>query len=585
MRQTADSQFSRREFLQRSGLGLLGLTAGAIAMAGPARRRPNVILVMTDDQGYGDLSCHGNRDLATPSLDRLFAQSMRLTDFHVSPTCAPTRAALMTGRHNNRTGVWHTIMGRSLLRRDEKTMADYFAGAGYRTGIFGKWHLGDNYPFRPEDRGFGETLVHGGGGVGQTPDFWGNTYENDTYFHNGAAKPYPGYCTDVWFDAAEDFITGAPGEPFFCYLPTNIPHSPYIVPEPWQGPFLEKGLKPPQAAFYGMLAHFDARMGRLLDTLDRAGLADDTIIIFTTDNGTSAGDRANMRGAKGSEYEGGHRVPFFIRWPAGGLAGGRDVPHLTAHIDILPTLLDLCDIPADTAMPFDGISLRPLIDGGAPPERAIVIDSQRIEQPEKWRKSAVMVGTWRLVNGTELYDIAADPAQASDIAGEHPDVVARLRQHYESWWADTSGRFGEYCPIVVGAAGQGAAHLTCHDWHAPIELVPWNQPHILEGRPGQGYWVIDVERAGEYTIALRRWPQESSGTIRGAVDGGTALAIAEARVEIAGRMAARDVGPDDQAAIFALDLPRGEHKLNTAFVGEDGSERGAYYVSIAPVSA
>ena len=226
---------TRRNFLKAIGfsaasLAVPGCTADTI-LSSPetSRRKPNVILVITDDQGYGDLACHGNPIIKTPNLDLLHSQSTRLTNFHVSPTCAPTRAALMTGRYCNRTGVWHTIMGRSLLRKDETKMVDSFSDNGYQTAIFGKWHLGDNYPFRPADRGFGEALVHGGGGVGQAPDYWDNDYFDDTYFHNGKPKKFKGYCTDIWFDAAINFIEKNKEKPFFCYLSTNAPHSPYNV--------------------------------------------------------------------------------------------------------------------------------------------------------------------------------------------------------------------------------------------------------------------------------------------------------------------------------------------------------------------
>ena len=225
----------RRRFLQTLGAAA-GWTLGGFhhspaATSTPGRQAPpNVVLVVTDDQGYGDLGCHGNPILRTPNLDALYRRSVRLTDFHVGPTCAPTRASLMTGRYCNRTGVWHTIMGRSLLRRDEVTMADVFAAGGYRTGIFGKWHLGDNYPYRPQDRGFHEVLIHGGGGVGQTPDAWGNDYFDDTYLHNGTPEKFSGYCTDVWFDGAMRFIEDNRDRPFFAYLATNAPHSPYRVP-------------------------------------------------------------------------------------------------------------------------------------------------------------------------------------------------------------------------------------------------------------------------------------------------------------------------------------------------------------------
>ena len=217
--------------------------------AGP---RPNVILVMTDDQGYGDLSCHGNPDFRTPNLDKLYGESVRFTDFHVDPTCAPTRAALITGRYSLSTGVWHTIAGRSFLHPEEVTIAQVLKKAGYATGMFGKWHLGDNYPCRPHDRGFDDAVYHGGGGIGQTPDLWGNDYFDDRYFHNGQPKQYQGYCTDVFFEEAMRFIEKQRDDPFFCYLLPNAPHGPYYVDKKYSNPFVEKVFSPNRANFYGM---------------------------------------------------------------------------------------------------------------------------------------------------------------------------------------------------------------------------------------------------------------------------------------------------------------------------------------------
>ncbi|MEX2381863.1 MAG: sulfatase-like hydrolase/transferase, partial [Opitutales bacterium] len=216
-----------------------------------AEPKPNVILIMTDDQGYGDLGAHGNAMIRTPNLDRLHGESVRFTDFHVDPTCSPTRAALLTGRYSTRTGVWHTVMGRSILYRDEVTLAEAFAANGYRTGIFGKWHLGDNYPARPQDRGFQHVVIHGGGGIGQTPDYWGNDYTDDHYQVNGEWKPFEGYCTDVFFREATTFIKRQDDRPFLVYLSTNVPHSPYTVPEQYERYYLERGVPQPMAAFYG----------------------------------------------------------------------------------------------------------------------------------------------------------------------------------------------------------------------------------------------------------------------------------------------------------------------------------------------
>jgi len=372
----SECRLDRRAFLRTAGGAAAGMAFGVAA----PRRPRNVMILLTDDQGYGDLACHGNPVIKTPNLDALHARSVRFTDFHVSPTCAPTRSALMTGRYTNATGAWHTIMGRSLLAHGEVTMADCFRASGYRTGIFGKWHLGDNYPCRPQDRGFDEVLVCGGGGVWQTPDYFGNDYEDDTYFHNGRPEAFDGFCTDVWFRNAIRFMdnTSRQGKPFFCYLATNAPHGPMWAPDSSTARYEGvKGLREP--GFYGMIANIDDNVAGLVKFLRERNLEKDTLFLFMTDNGTSSGSQvfnAGMRGMKGSPYEGGHRVPLFAYWPAGGIEGGRDIDTLAAHVDILPTLIDICGLKRPQGPPMHGKSLRPLLYDKKPnwPERTITTD-------------------------------------------------------------------------------------------------------------------------------------------------------------------------------------------------------------------
>jgi arylsulfatase A-like enzyme len=579
---------TRRHFLGALSATVLGGSFNrSMGMAQPKTvdRPPNVVLVLTDDQGYGDLACLGNPILRTPNIDRLYGQSIRLTDFHVGPTCAPTRASLMTGRYCNRTGVWHTVMGRSLLRRDEVTMADVFAVGGYRTGIFGKWHLGDNYPFRPQERGFQEVLVHGGGGVGQTPDYWGNDYFDDTYWHNGNPEKQAGYCTDVWFDGALRFIEANRDRPFFAYIATNAPHSPFNVAERYSDAYRGKGV--PNANFYGMIANIDENVGRLLSRLKALGLEENTILIFMTDNGTAAGFQAGKgfnagrRGTKGSEYDGGHRVPCFLRWPAGGLGGGKDVSRLTAHLDLLPTLIELCGLSQPAGVKFDGTSLAPLLrDARADwPDRVLVTDSQRIEQPQKWRQSAVMTDRWRLIDGKELYEIHPDPGQRNDVSAENPEVVQKLRRVYEDWWADVSRRFGECCEIVIGSDKEDPACLTCHDWHGG-ELPPWDQTHILKGEQTNGFWAVEVAQAGEYEFALRRWPREVDQPINVAVPGGRAMEVAQARLAIGAVDLIHRIAAEAKEVLFRTRLESGKTKLQTWLIAEDGAARGAYFVYV-----
>ncbi|MGB9595230.1 MAG: arylsulfatase, partial [Candidatus Poribacteria bacterium] len=526
-------------------------------------RRPNVILIITDDQGYGDLGCHGNNIIKTPNIDALHDQSVRFTNFHVGPTCAPTRAGLMTGRYCNCTGVWHTIGGRSLLRQDEVTMADIFRSNGYKTGLFGKWHLGDNYPFRPHDRGFEIALYHGGGGVSQTPDYWGNDYFDDTYMLNGEPVGFEGYCTDIWFREALKFIESNKNQPFFCYISTNAPHAPYNVDEAYSGQY--KGKVPDyRANFYGMITNIDENVGRLVLKLAQLGIDKDIILIWMTDNGTSAGAsldkygfvqegyNAGMRGMKGWEYEGGHRVPFFIHWANGGFRHNRDINQLSANIDILPTLIDLCGLKSPDHIRFDGVSLKPLLYDipNNLDERVIVTDSQRVEYPIKWRKSAVMTNRWRLINGVELYDILADPEQKDNIADHYPDVVQELRKHYETWWELVSPTFDKNCPIIIGTEHEKITRLTCHDWHG--EECAWNQGQIRQGLQCNGFWVIEVVNSGEYSFELRRWCKEEDramtegipGEITDWYHGGKALDIKMAYIKIGDQEQTKVVDPE-----------------------------------------
>jgi arylsulfatase A-like enzyme len=469
-------------------------------------------------------------------------------------------------------------MGRSILRRDEVTLANLFAAMGYRTGLFGKWHLGDNYPYRPQDRGFQETLTFGGGGIGNTPDAWGNNYFNDTLRHNGELKKYTGYCTDVFFDAALQFIERNKDGPFLCYIPTNAPHAPYNVAAQYSRPYADQGVPSPRAQFYGMIANIDENVGRLLARLRELGLEDDTIVIFMTDNGTAAGYNemtgagfnALMRGFKGSEYDGGHRVPFFIRWP-GHLPAGRDVNPITAHIDIVPTLIDLCRLQKPEKVVFDGASLRPLLSGkgeGDWPARTLLVHSQRIDHPEKCRKSAVMTDRWRLINGKELYDMAVDPGQKRDVAQAHPQAAGDLRQAYERWWADISKRFDEYCEIVVGSDKESPTLLTCHDWHGERALSL--QDYVRKREIANGFWALEVARPGKYRVTLREQPAIAKFPIQAQT----------ARLTLGKLDESQPVPANAIAVTFFVRLEAGSTRLQTWLNEKNGTSRGAYFVEV-----
>lgn len=577
------NNLTRREFL--TGIGAAATAAGSmcilsgIGLSGcrsKPQEKPNVILIMTDDQGYGDIGAHGSPYVKTPTLDRLYQDSVRLTNFHVDPCCAPTRASLLTGQYSIRSGVWHTIGGRSLLQQGQPTMADMFSAEGYQTGIFGKWHLGENYPFRPQDRGFSETLVHGGGGVGQNPDFWGNDYYDDTYMHNGKPEKYAGYCNEVWFEAAMDFITANRDRQFFCYLPTNLPHAPLKVDKKYSEPYRSM-VSGQLADYYGMLTKFDEDLARLLLLLETLELARNTIFIFMTDNGpcpwyggikidddgfVEEGYSAGMRGGKIWGYENAHRVPCFIRWPGGGITGGKDVDRLTAHFDLLPTLLDLCGLKSPETAGFDGRSLRPLLQSPNAqwPDRTLIVHNQRVDFPVKYKEYQVLTEQWRLVkrDKEELYDIHADPGQKKDIAAYHPEVVYQLHQKYEKWWGDIARHIDQYNAIIIGSDQENPSALYSHDAHR-------------KGR--EMVWVIAVDKTGQYEFKVSRWPQESGKMITESKDGSEKIPLDNAYIKIGNTQFESRIAPEDKYIHFEAAARSGTTCLQAWFTGGGSQEK------------
>ena len=563
-------------------------------------QRPNIVIVITDDQGYGDLGCHGNPVIKTPHLDKLHDESTVLTDYHVAPTCSPTRAALLTGHWTNRTGVWHTIQGRSMIRENEVTLGQHFS-SDYATGMFGKWHLGDNYPYRPEDRGFTEVYRHGGGGVGQTPDLWDNSYFDGNYFHNGKIVPAKGFCTDVFFNKANDFIktNAAAKKPFLAYTSLNAPHGPLHCPQKYLD--LYKDQKNNIAAFFGMITNIDENVGKTRKLIKELGIEENTIFIFTTDNGTATGRNifnAGMRGGKGSEYDGGHRVPMFVHWPAAGLNQHRKIDTLSHAIDLVPTLLDVCEVSNKGDVKFDGLSLKKLFDSDASvewPDRYLVTDSQRVVDPVKWRKSAVMSQQYRLINGKELYDIKADPGQKKDLAKNKPNQVKKMRAFYDAWWTELEPTFAQTTEIYLGHPDHPSVTMTAHDW---LNISPpWNQGHIRKGQGAQtkqfgGHWAVKVLKEGTYKVSFRRWPTEANHPITASLppgkdvpgaskafrtNNGVSLKMTTASLRINGKeIASKPVGKKDTVISFTTKLTKGSHALAPVFISEKG-ETGAFY--------
>jgi arylsulfatase A-like enzyme len=560
-------------------------------------RQPNVIIVMTDDQGFGDICANGNPYLKTPNLDQLYKESTRLTNFHSDPSCSPTRAALLTGQYSARSGVWHTTGGRSMLDQTKITMADVFKFNGYKTGIFGKWHLGENYPFRPQDRGFEESVVFVGGVVGSSSDYWGNDYFDDTYFHNGKPQKYNGYCNQVWFDETISFIRKNRQQPFFCYLPTNIPHAPLSVDKKYSDPYRGvNNISDRLANYYGMIAEFDEQLGRLMKEIKQLGLEENTIVVFMSDNGPcpwfggvkinndgflDEGYSAGMRGGKIWGYDNAHRVPCFIRWPGGGVKKGKDLNNLTAHIDLLPTFIDACGLKNPVQEKFDGLSLYPILTSEKvkSPDRTIIVQNQRVDFPVKYKEYQVLTNRWRLVNSYmkelenmeefntgkkatkvplivmkkdqyELYDIFADPGQKNDLASQFPEVVKLLNHNYEEWWASVSKNFDQYNNIIIGSAKANPVLLDAQTVHVKGNLR---------------VWAIEVAKDGKYKIEIARWPKEANKSVSENKLGKPVFTFGKASLQVGNVWSEIDVYDDNKTAQFYVNLKAGKTSLQAFF--------------------
>ncbi|MCY3965354.1 MAG: arylsulfatase [Acidobacteria bacterium] len=563
--------------------------------AGGAAERPNIVLVMTDDQGYGDFGFAGNPVVQTPHLDALAAESAQVERFYVSPVCTPTRASLMTGRYNYRTRAIDTYIGRAMMEPEEVTIAEMLRDAGYATGIFGKWHLGDNYPLRAMDQGFEESLVHRGGGIGQPSDPPGGEgkYTDAVLFRNGTREETTGYCTDVYFDAAFDFmeLAAAEGRPFFAYVPTNAPHGPFHdVPEDWLEHYRQTDLTaalpdPGQASdqvldrlarSFAMISNIDDNVGRLTARLEALGLADNTLLVFLVDNGPDR-DRYNagLRGRKGTLFEGGIRSPLLARWPGRLPTGGEPADRIAAHIDIAPTLLDAAGVEAPAGLHLDGRSLLGLLAGHVDtstwPDRTLYLQFHRGNEPIPLHSFAAVGQRYKLVhpsprgegdwNGEltlELYDLETDPGETRNLIAEQPDVAAEMRDAYLAWFEDVSStRPDNYAPprIVVGTDHEQVTVLTRQDWRRITDDQGW--------RPtSRGRWLLSASEDATFDIEVRL-VAGSAGPVL---------------LDVSDRELSQDLASDQQTATFEeVPVPAGDFAISAA-AGEGEERRGAHQV-------
>ena len=528
---------------------LLGLALVLLAGLRPvsADPRPNIILVLTDDQGYGDLGVHGNAQISTPNLDAFARESLEMTRFYVEPVCSPTRASILTGRYHMRTGVLATSRGGARIFGDEETIAEVLAKSGYRTAIAGKWHLGDNAPSRPQDQGFQQVLVHRSGGIGQIPDR-DATYFRPVLWRNGRREVVDGYCTDLFFDAAIEFIKKNRAHPFFLYLPTNVPHTPISIAKRYWKPFADAGVPDKTAKLYGMMKNLDENFGRLTKTLADNGLARNSVVIFMSDNGPTPGRfNSGLRGSKGSVYEGGIRVPFLVRWPKRISAGSR-VDRLAAHIDLLPTLAGAAGAGLSEPGRLDGVNLLKLWTGEIRPEawpaRKIYIQTVKRILQNRYLNATVITRRYKWVSYAgsskvddfdrskiELYDLTSDPAESHNLAARFPEVLNELSVGYEAWF-DEMKRERDFAigPIDLGSALEN-----------PSYLCRYQDGQNLTGQSQTDGWQVRVRRAGRYRLTLQ-WPDH---------DGGALV------VTCRGKRSRHTLGKNERSAIVELDAGKG----------------------------
>ncbi|MBB3696851.1 arylsulfatase [Flammeovirga yaeyamensis] len=571
---------------------------------GQKKQAPNVILILTDDQGIGDLGCHGNPWLKTPNIDKFYEQSVRLTDFHVSPLCTPTRAAIMTGQYPIRNGAWATYKGRDALSKGQLTMADVFKSAGYSTALFGKWHLGDNYPVRPSDSGFDNVVQHLAGGIGELSDYWGNSYFDDVYYVNNQPQQFQGYCTDVWFSEAMKFINQQEKEqPFFIYLPLNAPHDPLIVDEKYAAPYKKfEGSEIIDANLYGMIANIDENFGKFRKFLRKKGLDKNTILIYMSDNGTrfgysrdgKLGYNYHLKGMKGDKFEGGHRVPFFIQWMDGGIEGGKDISSLSAHVDLIPTLAHLCGIPLPKNQVFDGIDLSGVLTKNEEAkDRSVFVHHRQDWRPPLQEKgTCVLKNEWRLINGHQLYNMKSDPQQTTNVADENKELVEALLEENKSFYQQTKTypTFYELPSSVIGATPQKEVKLTIQHAIGEDKGI-WKCEQVADGMKNKNNThALEIQTDGEYLISCRRWPKECAGPMHGIPSKNPkdlfdykTIQPEKVRIKIGNQMLEKEVNPEVDEVVFKVTLEKGKTLLVNDFV-EGDEVYGVYYTYITFIS-
>ena len=567
---------------------LMAITSAALA------QQPNVIVIMTDDTG-NNIGYQGNPYVTTPHIDSLATEGVSLSNFHQMPMCTASRAGLMSGQYAEHTGAWRTSLGRTMMRGDVYTIAEAFRDNGYATGHYGKWHLGDNWPMAPQDQGFNDVVGLRCGGIGQIADYWGNDYFDDTYYRNGKPEKFEGYCTDVFFNETMRFIREKKDEPFFIYLAPNITHLPLKVAEKYSKKHVDNGIDEKLAILYGMIDNLDENMGRLLACLKETGVDEKTIILMTTDDGVQGAAvsrtpdywNMGMRGKKGSQEEGGHRVFSYLRWTGGNIGTpGINNETLISIQDVYPTMLDLCGLPMPRNVEFSGRSFKPYLTSPLNPEeddRPIFFyyyNPKKIDQREN--QTCVIWKNWRLIANTQLYDISKDKMQENDVAADYPEVVKKLQAEFDAYHASGKPLIQEPVRFIIGDPRALVQELTSQDVYWTQDISggqAFGQGDCEKLEQAHGPYKVAIARDGKYTFTLSRYPLYTGMTFGEGHRSVGSFHIEKVCMSIAGQTVEKAVTPEDTHASFTLDLKAGDTDLDTALVG-DGYDGVAYFVTI-----
>jgi arylsulfatase A-like enzyme len=540
----------------------------------------NVLLILTDNQSFYELSSNGHAVIQTPNIDKFADKAVVFDNLYATPYCSPSRAELLTGKYALRSGVHNTIGGVSNIHPDQLLVSDYLKNAGYKTAVFGKWHLGNEYPYHPKYRGFDKAFIHDGGGIGQLPDYYENTHINGYYNNDGKIVPTKGFSTDVLFQEAKQFIEENKDNPFFCFISTPATHAPWQAHPQKLKDLLKRSVdaEPDVMALYSMVENIDDNVGSLLDLMDSLGLRENTLVIFATDQGMKYRGLDNPPeekrfGLTGNVFDYAHKVFCMVQYPKLTLD-----PHhsttLTGIIDIAPTILDNCGIQVPSEM--DGKSLMPLLSKNNKKnwddDRTLIVQCPRQRKRMQQKQVSLKTKRWRLINGTFLFDVAQDPYQLEDVSHLHPNVMDSLNGLYISFWQSLPAE-NELLPALsyLGAQEAPETRLNAMDWYEGD--APWTQNDILS-KNKQGVWAVKICRSGNYTFELRRFPREAPYPIEATK---AALTLGTITKE-------RSIDRTDQGVIFELKLEEGEYDLQTHFVDEhhadDKIDWGAYFAYI-----